>query len=126
MKPPVQISYQAIEELSSYTTAPVIEIIRTLLKCNGDIEVARIALTESGFGRIDVFDRKVAENLATTLVSEGLRFICETTDRHWRFRIPPNSVFRVRALGHLSRRRPREEPREPSAQLSRERRCASE
>lgn len=104
MKSRANISYQSIDELSGYTTAPVIEIMRTLLKCKGDIAVARAALTKDGFGR--AVDRKVAGNPATSLVSEGAQFTCETTESaHWRFRVPPNSVSRVAALGPLSRRR---------------------
>jgi len=98
------ITYTQIAELSEQTSLPLIEIIRALTENDGDSEAAHAALTEEDSGRIDIYERKVAENLATTLVSEGLRFTCEITGSHWRFRIPPDSVSRVRTLGHLSRR----------------------
>jgi hypothetical protein len=51
-------------------------------------------------GHIDVVVRKVAENLAATLLEEGLRFSWEVPeDEPWRFRVPSEYVARACTLG---------------------------
>jgi hypothetical protein len=92
------ITYAQIAELSDQTSLPLIEIIRALARCAGDSEAARLRLMDGG--HIDVIDRKVAENLAATLIEEGQRFSCEVTeDEHWRFRVPSEYVARACTLG---------------------------
>jgi hypothetical protein len=107
--PNSMITYTQIAELSERTALPLIEVIRALTETEGDSEAALARLHERDSGSIDVVDRKVAENLATTLVSEGLCFTCETRGAQlWRFRVPPESVVHVRRLGHIAlRERPR-------------------
>jgi hypothetical protein len=96
------ITYEQIAELSDETSLPLIEIIRALARCAGDSEAARAKLMNGG--HIDVTDRKVAENLARTLVEEGLCFSCETTpEDHWRFRVPAEYVARACTLTYVSR-----------------------
>jgi hypothetical protein len=99
---PGMITYEQIAELSDETSLPLIDIIRALARCAGDSEAARTKLMNGG--HIDVADRKVAENLAMTLVEEGLCFSCETTpDDHWRFRVPAEYVARACTLTYVSR-----------------------
>lgn len=96
------ITYEQIAELSEETSLPLIDIIRALARCAGDSEAARTKLMNGG--HIDVTDRKVAENLARTLVEEGLCFSCESTpDDHWRFQVPAEYVARACALTYVSR-----------------------
>jgi len=96
------ITYEQIAELSEQTSLPLIEIIRALARCAGDIEAARTKLMDGG--HIDILDKKVAENLAATLVDEGLCFSCETSgDERWRFRVPAQYVARACTLSYLSK-----------------------
>ncbi|MFI4970598.1 MAG: hypothetical protein ACHP7D_10365 [Lysobacterales bacterium] len=104
------ITYEQIAELSEQTSLPLIEIIRALQENGGDSEAARAALTADS-GRIDVADRKLAENLATKLVDAGLHFVCETTPQgQWLFRVSAENVTHIRKLGALSRRQARATP----------------
>jgi hypothetical protein len=104
------ITYAQIAELSDKTSLPLIEIIRALARSAGDSELARAELMHGDSGHVEITSRKVAENLATSLVGEGLPFCCETTaEEHWRFSLPAEYLPRACLLSHLPLVRAREE-----------------